>query len=61
MPMKKISTPLTITTSSEITGKESSAKTGPKKSTVSFLRQFARCYSPEPVLAIPSLRGAVMN
>ncbi|MEF2643310.1 MAG: hypothetical protein U0M50_04505 [Paramuribaculum sp.] len=32
----------------------------PRKSTLAFLRQFARCYSYEPSLA-PSLQGLIIN
>ncbi|MBD5185840.1 MAG: hypothetical protein HDS92_04430 [Bacteroidales bacterium] len=34
---------------------------GPKASTLHFLRQLARCYSPEPALSVPSLSGTILN
>lgn len=55
MPMKNISTPSTIKTSS----KHRNAA-GPSRSALAFLHQFARVYSPakESSLALP---GLVLN
>lgn len=56
MPMKKNSTP-TIGPNAEIRVNSRRATT-PRPSTVAFLRQFARAYSPAPHAAMP---GIVLN
>lgn len=72
--MKKFSTPnslemsesdrtTTSTMTKQLTQDETDRETvpAPRKSTIEFLRQFARAYSSEPHISIAELRGAVMN
>lgn len=51
--MKKISTPIQIKEKTE-----NIVKISPKASTMAFLKQFARVYSPAPAVGMP---GIILN